>query len=50
MRPDVIIDREYDYRFQPGVAVEMKHDIQKSYFNNVQHGMVTVYTSAALDS
>lgn len=48
-RPMLRVDRTYDYGFQPGVAVEMKHDIQKSYFNNVQHGVVTVFTAALKD-
>jgi len=49
-RPRIIVDREFDYQFQPGVAVECKHDIQKSYFNNVQHGCVTVFTNSAADA
>lgn len=49
-RPDIIVDKDYDYGFQPGVAVELKHDIRKSFFNNVQHGVVTVFSSAARDS
>jgi hypothetical protein len=49
-RPNTVVDRTYDYNFQPGVAVELKHDIQKSYFNDIQHGMVTVFVSAAADS
>jgi len=49
-RPQIIVDRDYDYGFQPGVAVECKHDIKKSFFNNIQHGMVTVYTSAPVDA
>lgn len=39
--PDIVVDREYDYGFQPGVAVELKEDIKKAFFNNVQHGVVT---------
>ncbi len=49
-RPMIKVDKTYDYGFQPGVAVELKHEIRKSYFNNVQHGMVTVFVSAATDS
>jgi hypothetical protein len=49
-RPDMIVDRDKDYQFRPGVAVEMKHQIKKSFFNNYQHGMVTVFTSAARDA
>lgn len=49
-RPKTVVDRLYDFEFQPGVAVELKHDIQKSFFNDKQHGMVTVFVSAAADS
>lgn len=49
-KPMIVVDKEEDYRFQPGVAVELKHEIQKSYFNNKQHGMVTVFCSAAADA
>lgn len=58
-RPRIIVDREYDYEFQPGVAVEMKHDIDKAFFDahssgtsgkHIQHGMVTVYTASAKDA
>ena len=49
-RPDIIVDSEYDYGFNPGVAVECKHDIDKAFFNSdVQHGMVTGWMSAAAD-
>ncbi len=48
-RPQIIVDRDFDYGFQPGVAIECKHDIDKSYFNNVQHGVVSVFVSAAAD-
>lgn len=49
-RPRVIVDKDYDFQFQPGVAVQLKHDIDKSYFNNKQHGIVTIFSSAAADS
>ena len=49
-RPRIIVDREFDYQFQPGVAVELKDEIRKSYFNNVQHRCVTVFTSSAADA
>ena len=54
-RPRIVVDRDYDYGFQPGVAVECKHDIKKSFFvdtstSEVQHGMVTVYTAAVKDT
>lgn len=48
-RPKIIVDRLYDYEFQPGVAVELKQEVRKSYFNDVQHGVVTVFSSAATD-
>ena len=48
--PRIIVDRLHDYEFQPGVAVELKHEIRKAYFNNVQHGVVTIFTSAAVDA
>ena len=41
--PDIIVDRDYDFKFRPAVAVELKEDIKKAYFNDVQHGMVTGY-------
>lgn len=48
--PRIIVDRLHDYEFQPGVAAELKHEIRKAYFNNVQHGVVTIFTSAATDA
>ena len=38
---DIIVDRDYDYKFRPGVAVEVKEDIKKAFFNGIQHGMVS---------
>lgn len=58
-RPRIVIDSDYDYGFQPGVAVELKHQIKKAFFDNhsagtssthKQHGMVTVFVSAPVDS
>jgi len=46
-RPDIVVDRTYDYGFRPGVAVELKEDVKKAYFNNIQHGLVTGYFSGA---
>lgn len=46
--PDFVVDREKDYKFRPGVAVEMMHMIKKSHWNSKQHGVVTVFSSAAL--
>lgn len=48
-RPTVKVDKDWDYGFQPGVAIQMKHQIKKSYFNNIQHGVVTVFSSATAD-
>ena len=49
-RPNIVVDKTFDYGFRPGVAIECKHDIDKSFFNSIQHGMVTVYTAAAIDA
>lgn len=49
-RPTMVIDDKKDYGFAPGVAAVMKHDIDKMFFNNKQHGMVTVYTAGVADS
>ena len=45
--PDIIVDRDYDFKFRPAVAVECKEDVKKTYFNDIQHGMVTGYFSGA---
>lgn len=50
MRPKIVVDKDHDYEFQPGVAVMLKHDIRKTFFNLKQHGMVTIFTSAAVDA
>ena len=58
-RPRIIVDRLTDYEFQPGTAVELKHDIDKAFFDDnpsgtssqhVQHGMVTGFFSAVKDT
>jgi len=46
-KPQIRTDMDYDYQFQPGVAIELKHDIQKAFFNSIQHGVVTGYFSGA---
>ena len=43
--PRIIVDRDYDYDFQPGVAVELKEDVKKTFYNDIQHGMITGYFS-----
>ena len=45
--PDIVFDGDFDYKFQPGVAVELKEDVKKFFFNNVQHGMVSGFFSGA---
>lgn len=42
--------KEDDYQHQSGVGIAAKHDIKKVFFNDKQHGMVTVFMSAAADS
>lgn len=47
-KPRIIVDVDYDYKFQPGVAVQLKLDIDKAFFNGaIQHGMVTGFVSSA---
>ena len=45
-RPEVKRDT-WDFDFRNGVGVELKHDVKKAFFNNVQHGVVTGYFSGA---
>jgi len=42
--------KEDDYDFLNGVAVQCKHDIRKTFYNNKQHGMLTSFHSASVDS
>lgn len=49
-RPGIEVDKLKDYGFRPGVAVELKHEIRKAYFNLKQHGLVTIFTSAVADA
>lgn len=41
--------KEDDYGHLDGVAVTLKHDIKKVFYNNSQFGMVTHYVAAAAD-
>jgi len=41
--PQIIVDRDYDFKFRPAVAVELKEAVRKTFFNDIQHGMVTGY-------
>jgi hypothetical protein len=47
--PEFSTRKEDDYGHQNGVAITMKHDIKKTFYNNKQHGMVTVFYSASTD-
>ena len=42
--------KEDDYEHQNGVAISMKHQIKKMFYNNKQHGMITAFYSAPLDA
>jgi len=42
--------KEDDYEHLNGVAVTMKHDIKKTFYNSVQHGIVTSFHSSAGDA
>ncbi len=44
------VRKEDDYGHLNGVAVTAKHDIKKIFYNLKQHGMVTHFHSAAIDS
>lgn len=43
-------DRNKDYSFRPGVAIEELLGVEKIAFNGKQHGMVTVYCYAGADA
>jgi N4-gp56 family major capsid protein len=42
--------KEDDYGHLAGVGIEAKHDIKKNFYNNKQHGVLTCFHSASLDS
>lgn len=42
--------KEDDYEHLSGVGITAKHDIKKLFYNNKQHGMLTNFHSAAVDS
>lgn len=44
-RNQIIIDRDEDYRFNPGVALQKKEDVRKMFWNDVQHGVVSGFVS-----
>lgn len=43
-------DRDKDYKFRPGVAIEELLGVEKIFFRGKQHGCVTVYTAATPDA
>lgn len=44
-RPKLITDPDKDYKFQPGVAVELKHQMDKFVYNSKDHGIVSVFVA-----
>ncbi len=44
------VSKEDDYGFNPGVALQLKHDIKKTFYNDKQHGVITHFYSAPLDA
>lgn len=44
-RPDLITDNLKDYGFQPGVAVELMHDIDKLTYNDKDHGIMSGFVT-----
>jgi len=44
-RPGIIVDNDKDYGFQPGVAVELKHDIDKLVYNSKDHGVMSGFVT-----
>lgn len=39
-----------DYKFRHGVSIEANYGVEKLFYDNVQHGMVTVYTAGVADA
>jgi hypothetical protein len=44
-RPNLIVDKLKDYQFQPGVAVQLKHDIDKLVYNDKDHGVLSGFVT-----
>lgn len=42
--------KEDDYEHQAGIGITAKHDIKKVFFNNKQHGVLTVFTASVADT
>lgn len=42
--------KEDDYDFLQGVGIELKEDVKKMFFNNVQNGVFTLFVSGVADS
>jgi N4-gp56 family major capsid protein len=49
-RTKLIVDELKDYKFRPGISVQENRSIEKLFFNDIQHGMVTGYVAAAADA
>lgn len=49
-RPRMTRLKEDDYDFKRGVGVELKEDVKKMFWNDIQNGVVTGYFGAAADS
>jgi len=47
---DIMTKDEYDYGNAPGIGVAQIHAIQKLMYNNVQNGVMTVYTAGVADT
>lgn len=47
---DIMTKDEYDYGNAPGVGVAQIHSIQKLMYNNVQNGVLTLYTAGVADA
>ena len=46
-RPNMKTDNLKDYGFQPGVAVELKHEIDKLVYNSKDHGVMSGFVAGA---
>ena len=49
-RPQPTRLAEDDYGFLQGVGIELKHDIRKMYWNDIQNGVVTGYFAGVADA
>lgn len=49
-RSKIVVDRTIDYSNQTGVCIGEIRGVEKSTFNNFQHGVGTIYAAAVADS